>query len=80
MENLGDIGVAFKPKLCESNHYAGGEAAAAAILISDDCEAKQLLKVVVDELWVLEHYIRSQKGGAPPALIEGGSGPTRRLE
>ncbi|KAK3272676.1 hypothetical protein CYMTET_19041 [Cymbomonas tetramitiformis] len=41
-----------------------GTAAAAAIPTGDDSEAKQLLKVVVDKLRVLEYFIKNQKGGS----------------
>ncbi|KAK3262024.1 hypothetical protein CYMTET_29100 [Cymbomonas tetramitiformis] len=41
-----------------------GTAAAAAIHTGDDSDAKQLLKLVVGKLRVLEHYIKNQKGGA----------------
>ncbi|KAK3270120.1 hypothetical protein CYMTET_21460 [Cymbomonas tetramitiformis] len=44
---------------------AVGTAAAATIPTGDDSEAKQLLKVVVDKLRILEHFIKNQKGGAP---------------
>ncbi|KAK3275000.1 hypothetical protein CYMTET_16851 [Cymbomonas tetramitiformis] len=40
-----------------------GTATAAAIPTGDDSEAKQLLKIVVDKLRVLEHFIKNQKGG-----------------
>ncbi|KAK3249986.1 hypothetical protein CYMTET_40613 [Cymbomonas tetramitiformis] len=43
--------------------YVVGTAAAAAIPTGDDSEAKQLLKVVVDKLRVLEQFIKNQKGG-----------------
>ncbi|KAK3286971.1 hypothetical protein CYMTET_5500 [Cymbomonas tetramitiformis] len=42
-----------------------GTAAAAAIPAGDDSGAKQLLKVVVDKLRVLEHLIKNQKGSTP---------------
>ncbi|KAK3288202.1 hypothetical protein CYMTET_4310 [Cymbomonas tetramitiformis] len=38
-----------------------GTAAAAAIPTGDDSEAKQLLKIVVDKLRVLEHFIKTRR-------------------
>ncbi|KAK3270698.1 hypothetical protein CYMTET_20919 [Cymbomonas tetramitiformis] len=47
---------------------------AAAIPTGDNSEAKQLLKIVVDELRVLEHFIKNQKcGGLRPGCAASGA-------
>ncbi|KAK3267299.1 hypothetical protein CYMTET_24132 [Cymbomonas tetramitiformis] len=42
-----------------------GTAAAATIPTGEDSEAKQLVKIVIDKIRVLEHYRKNQKVGAP---------------